>query len=309
MASMTRRLWMLGAAGAALVQGARPPGVLVDTHIHLFARDTTRFPIHPNSPYQPQPQPLEDYAEFVREVKIDHAVIVHPEPYQDDHRYLEYCFEHEPWPGFFKGTCLFDPIAPDTPARMRALVRKHSGRIIALRIHETEDPKRGPTTSGAIRDRDMKSPQMLAVWKKAHSLGLAIQMHLIPYYAPHLRALASQLRQMPVLLDHLARAGQGSAAEYEEVLRLSELPRVYMKFSGVSYSSKAGYPYRDVQPLVKRVFQAFGADRILWGGLGMSRQEFERQTAMFEEMFAFATEADRAKIRGLNAMKLFGFQS
>jgi predicted TIM-barrel fold metal-dependent hydrolase len=308
MNQITRRQWLMGSAGAALAQKpARPPGVLVDTHVHLFAGDEARFPLHPNSPYKPAAQPLEQYVEFVRQARIDHTIIVHPEPYQDDHRYLEYCFEHEPSRGFFKGTCLFDPIAPETPGRMEALVKKLGGRIVALRVHETQDPKLPPTTTGAIRDRDMKSPAMLATWRKAHTLGLAIQMHFIPCYAPQIRALAAQLKEMPVLLDHLGRSAQGTPAEYEEVLRLAELPRVYMKFSGVGYSSKAGYPYRDVQPLVKRIFQAFGADRILWGGLGMDMGQFEKQSAMFEEMFAFASEADRAKIRGLNALRLFKF--
>jgi hypothetical protein len=55
----------------------------------------------------PRALPLESYAAFVRESKLDHTVIIHSEVYQDDHRYLEYCFEHEPSPGFFKGTCLY----------------------------------------------------------------------------------------------------------------------------------------------------------------------------------------------------------
>jgi len=305
---ITRRQWVLGSAGAAWAQKqTRPPGVLVDTHIHLFAADQARFPLHANSPYKPAEQPLEKYVEFARQARIDHVVIVHPEPYQDDQRYLESCFEHEPSKGFFRGTCLFDPIASATPGRMEALVKKRAGRIVALRVHQMQDPKLPPTTSGPIRDRDMKSPAMLATWRKAHSLGLAIQMHFIPYYATQIRALASQLKEMPVLLDHLGRAGQGSAAEYEEVLRLADLPRVYMKFSGVSYSSKQQYPYRDVQPLVRRVFKAFGADRILWGGLGMEGKQFQQQAALFEETFAFASDADRAKIRGLNAMRLFRF--
>jgi predicted TIM-barrel fold metal-dependent hydrolase len=270
MYKLTRRQLMMGAPGLAWAQRpARPPGLLVDTHIHLFSGDQVRFPLHPNSPYEPAAQPLEKYLEFTRQARIDHSVIVHPEPYQDDHRYLEYCLEREPSQGFFKGTCLFDPIASETPRRMEALVKKHPGRIIALRVHETQDPKKPPTTAGSIRDRDMRSPAMLATWRSAHSLGLAIQMHFIPYYAPQIRSLASQLKEMPVLLDHLARSGQGTPAEYEEVLRLADLPRVYMKYSGVSYSSKQEYPFRDAQPLVRRVFQAFGADRILWGGLGM----------------------------------------
>jgi predicted TIM-barrel fold metal-dependent hydrolase len=88
-----------------------------------------------------------------------------------------------------------------------------------------------------------------------------------PYYAPQIRALASELREMPVILDHLARYGQGTPAEFEEVLRLAELPCVYMKYSAVHYSSKQEYPHRDAKPFIRRLFDAFGADRIIWGGL------------------------------------------
>jgi predicted TIM-barrel fold metal-dependent hydrolase len=62
----------------------RPTGVLVDTHIHLFAKDQTRFPYAPTGTYQPPPADLEDYKKFVAEARLDHGVIVHPEPYQDD---------------------------------------------------------------------------------------------------------------------------------------------------------------------------------------------------------------------------------
>jgi hypothetical protein len=39
----------------------------------------------------------------------------------------------------------------------------------------------------------------------------------------------------------------------------------------------------------------------------MDVPSFEKNTAMFDEMFAFISEADRAKIRGLNAARLFRF--
>ena len=56
-----------------------------------------------------------------------------------------------------------------------------------------------------------------------------------------------------------------------------------------------------------RAFDAFGPDRVLWGGIGNTMEEFDRQVRLFDVMFDFASEADRAKIRGLNAMKLFRF--
>ena len=245
----------------------------------------------------------------MRKAKIDHAVIVHPEPYQDDHRYLEHCFAHEPSPGFFKGTCLFDPLAPETPARMEALMRKQPGRIVALRIHSTRAAGTPASASGAIRERDLTTPAMRRTWEAAHRLGLAIQMHFVPCWAPQIGALAERFPKMPVILDHLARAGQGRPEEYAEVLRLARLPRVYMKFSGVAYSSREPWPHRDVKPLVRRTFDAFGPQRMIWGGLGMDMPSFEKAAALFEEMFDFASAQDRARIRGLNAMELYRFSN
>ena len=290
---------------AAAVAAARPKGLLIDTHVHLF--DPHRFPYHANAVYRPPAQTLDDYVKFVRAVGIDHAVIVHPEPYQDDHRYLEYCFANEPSRGFFKGTCLLDPISPETPSGMAALAKRNRGRIVALRIHVNRAPGTPPTTGGAIRDRDLRHPAMRATWRAAHELGLAIQMHFIPCHAPDIAALASEFRDMPVILDHLARAGQGKPEEYSGVLKLAKLPRVHMKFSGLRYSSKQDPPHHDLKPLVRRTYDAFGPDRLIWGVLGMNAAEFNQNAATLDELFDFAAEAERARIRGLNAARLFGF--
>ena len=68
----------------------RPKGIVIDTHIHLF--EPGRFPYHASAVYKPAALPLDAYSLFVKEAGIGHTIIVHPEPYQDDHRYLEYCF-------------------------------------------------------------------------------------------------------------------------------------------------------------------------------------------------------------------------
>jgi predicted TIM-barrel fold metal-dependent hydrolase len=306
MTSLTRREWTVGILGAASLPAATPNQVIVESHLHLFARDQARFPYHPNAVYRPPAQPVAEYVQFAVKAGIDHAVIVHPEPYQDDHRYLKHCIENEPSRNFFKGTCLLDPIAADTPSRMKQLTRELPSRIVALRIHNTE-AKDYPSKSAAIRDRDLSAPEMARTWRAAHDLGLAIQMHMIPRYAPQVRKLVSQVRDMMVIIDHLSRAGQGTAAEFDEVLRLSEFPRTYMKFSGVNYSSKQEYPFSDVRPVVEKAFKAFGPDRIIWGTLGMNATEFEKNSKLLDSMFRFASEGDRAKIRGLNAVKLFRF--
>lgn len=276
---------------------------LVDTHVHLF--DPNRVPYHASATYKPAAVPLEPYVKFALEAKIDHTIIVHPEPYQDDHRYLEYCFQHEPRKGFFKGTCLFDPIAKSTEGRLQALTSKWPGRIVALRIHANQGLDKQHTTTGAIRDRDLRHPQMRATWEMVHYLGLAIQMHFVPAQAVRIRELAERFPQVPVILDHLGRAGQGTKSEVDEVIRLAELPRTVMKFSGLNYTSKQPSPHADLQPLIQRYYEKFGPQRIIWGGLGMNKTEFVEQRKAFDTLFGFASAAERAMIEGGNAKRLF----
>src|SRR5205807_4169706 len=138
----------------APLRAAAPP-VTIESHVHLF--DPARVPYAANAPYQPPAYTLEAHVKLVQAAALTHSIIVHPEPYQDDHRYLEYCFAHEPSPGYFKGTCLFDPISPQTPDRLAELVKRNPGRIVAMRIHEMRKRGTPPSTGGAIKDRDMRS--------------------------------------------------------------------------------------------------------------------------------------------------------
>ena len=280
---------------------------LVDTHIHLFADDQKRFPYHRHAVYKPKPEPVEPYAQFVTKARIDRAIIVHPEPYQDDHSYLEYCFTREPSKLFFKGTCLFDAMSADTPARRAALVKKHPGRIVALRVHATANPSKYPSRDPAIRDRDLSSAEMKRTWKAASDLGLAIQMHLIPYYAQFVEKLAAEFRSTPVILDHLARSAQGTKEEYEPVWRMAKLPRVYMKLSAIGQSSKQPHPHKDVQPLIRRIYDSFGPERLIWGGVGYRESEKKISDELAAVHLAFAGDRERALILGGNAMKLFGW--
>src|SRR6516225_3341865 len=122
---VSRREALLAAMGSVLRAAETSP--VIETHVHLF--DPERVPYAADAPYRPAAYIFEDHVKLASAVGLAHAVIVHPEPYQDDHRYLEYCFGHEPRPGYFKGTCLFDPFREDTPRRLGALIDRWPKRI------------------------------------------------------------------------------------------------------------------------------------------------------------------------------------
>ena len=123
-------------------------------------------------------------------------------------------------------------------------------------------------------------------------------MHFIPGQAPNIAALAERFPGT-VILDHMGRPGEGTPSEYVDVLNLAKLPRVVLKFSGWEYYKG------DLRELTKRIYGAFGPDRMIWGTLGNTVADYRKTSARFEELLSFTAGADRAKIRGENAVRLF----
>lgn len=291
---ITRRSLLVSAAaypGTSLLAAAGDP--VIDSHVHLFLPE---FAYHANAPYRPPAHPLSEYLAFLKQAPVEHVLVVHPEPYQDDHRILEYIFQHEPSRMFFKSTCLFDPIDPKTPERLAALARQYPGRIVGIRIHEVHKPGTPPATSGPIRDRDLKDPGVKNVFRHAQRAKMLVQFHFIPYYAPQIAELAREFPDVSLVLDHLGRAHEGSAAEVEQLMQLSKLRNVYMKFSG---------PYAGDADLARRAFGAFGPDRMICGTVGMNVEEFARWNGNFDRAFGSLAAADRAKLRVTTAKALF----
>jgi len=291
---------MLNRRTLLLAPFAAPLADSVEAHLHLF--EPARFPYHPAATYQPPAEPLAPYLTFAATHRIRHAIIVHPEPYQDDHRYLEYCFTHEKSAGFFKGTCLFDPVDPATPAKLRELTKRWPKRIVALRIHAVNGPGEPSSKSGPIKNRDLADPAMRRTWSACADLGLAVQMHFVPHHAPAIAALAKAV-PVNVILDHLGRAGVEDGG-WDQVARLAELPRTILKFSGLGYSSKQKHPYADLATPVGRLVKAFGTARMVQGGLGPSPKLYDEAV---EQLNALIAVADRAAVRYGNAMKIYGF--
>jgi predicted TIM-barrel fold metal-dependent hydrolase len=95
-----RRTFVATAATTPLLAAAASTGradeparriPVVDTHLHCFAgRDDKRFPYHERAPYRPEEaSPPEHLLRCMEGAGVDYAIVVHPEPYQDDHRDLD----------------------------------------------------------------------------------------------------------------------------------------------------------------------------------------------------------------------------
>jgi predicted TIM-barrel fold metal-dependent hydrolase len=131
--------------------------------------------------------------------------------------------------------------------------------------------------------------------------------------------MARRFPQVPVVIDHLARVdlkADDPLPEFKKLLALARYPNVWVKVSELGVLSPSGkYPYRDTYAWVRRLYDAFGPDRLLWGtGFpGPTRAEAERPTLaeeldLIRKEIAFFTADDRTKILGRNAAKVWRFE-
>ena len=228
---------------------------------------------------------------------VDRAIVVHPEPYQDDHRYLEYCLDIGQ--GRLKGTTLFFADRPQSLASMPSFLRRHEGKIIATRLHAYAPDRLPPFGSQELRQ----------LWKNAAEAGIAMQVHLEPRYAGQIDSYVREFRDVRVIIDHLGRPMQGTPDEHATVLGWSELDNTIMKFSAIP--AQTSYPHRDVRPILQRLSELWGEDRLLYGGgFGASAtgESYRSYREDLLELLPDLSETGKAKLLGGNAVRLFGFQ-
>jgi predicted TIM-barrel fold metal-dependent hydrolase len=298
----TRRTFLRAAAAVPLALAGRaaaaPPeaAMVIDTHVHCFAGpNDARFPYHANAPYRPAAAPPEELLRGMDGAGVSGAVIVHPEPYQDDHRYLEYCLEKAP--KRLKGTALVFADRPDTPAKLRDLAKRCA--LVTVRIHAYAPDRLPP----------FGKPELRALWKLAGELGLAVQLHFEPRYAAGFEPLIEELKDVRVVIDHLGRPFQGTPQEHERVVRWSRFPNTVMKLSAIP--ARETYPHRDPAPVVRRLVEGYGVGRLVYGGgfrAGVTAEAYRAERERTRGLIAHLSAAEQDQVLGGTAARLFGFQ-
>ena len=280
----------------ALLASENSKSKLVDTHLHCFAgSEDPRFPYHARAPYRPTAVASpEQLLRCMDEAEVAYAVVVHPESYQDDHRYLEHCLEVGN--GRLKGTCLVFADRPHAAAKLRDLSTRLP--IVAARVHAYAPGRLPPFGQPELRD----------LWKVAADLGLAVQLHFEPRYAPGFEPLIREFSDTTVIIDHLGRPFQGTPQEHAVVVKWAELPNTVIKLSSIPATTS--YPHRDPSQVILQLSRAFGPERMLYGGGFNSEATGTSYQAAFETARRYLphlSAAEQNLVLGGNAMKLFNF--
>lgn len=284
---------------------------IIDTHMHVWSGDTERFPFaHPYDANFKPPKIAATIELLIKEMDesgISHCVLVQTISHGWDNRYLVHCLKAHP--KRFRGHGLIDPTDPKVAEKLEDWVRRQglAGMRFSPLYYQGKDDWLNARASHAL-------------WEKAEELGAIFNFFITTPQLPKLEEMVRRFPKVQVVIDHLARIDLKAAdplPEFQKLLALARHANVWVKVSELSVISPSGkYPYQDTFPWVRRLYDAFGPDRLLWGTgfpgatrAQAGRPSLQQELDLIRKEIPFFSAADREKILGRNATKLWKLET
>jgi predicted TIM-barrel fold metal-dependent hydrolase len=289
----------------------KPP--IIDTHMHVWAKAGDKYPYpHPYIPdfkAPPHEGTLEMLMADMDAQGCTHSVLVQVIYHGWDNAYVAECVRR--YPNRLKAHGLIDPTDPKVADKLEYWMKEQGLAGMRFSPLYYADGKHGG-------DAWLTSDAHHRLWKKGTELGAIFNFFITPPQLVMLETMVKTHRDMRIIIDHLSQIdfkAPNAESHLRLLLAMARHPNIWVKVSELSSVSKSGeYPFSDAYPHVKRVYEAFGPDRLLFGTgyPGAARAFYKRPTLdkeirLFDEM-PFFTADDRRKILGGNAMRLWGFK-
>ncbi len=228
----------------------------IDSQVHAYERN------HPGRPWAstlagPPEVTGDDMVAAMDAVGVDGAILVSPfAMYRFDASYaVEVHRRHPTRFGLIKPLDTSDPAVADTIAAWAATPGAVGVRVMMNRDVSTDPADPGVNRVLAAAGRHALPVNLLA-WGRLEQAG----------------QLAARNPATQLVIDHLGLqqpfeppAPAQPFADLPKVLALAAHPNVAIKISGACTLSHEPFPYRDIWGPLRRIFDAFGLDRCLWG--------------------------------------------
>jgi len=161
-------------------------------------------------------------------------------------------------------------------------------------------------------DRWVNSPGINSMWATASSEGLAICPLIGPDNIVQVDEMCMKYPDTAVVVDHFARVGQNGdfpEADVKQLVGLAKRPKVHVKISAFYFLGKKKPPYNDIFPLIRRVYDAFGPSRLMWGSdcpyqLG-GGNNYAASLELIQTGLDFLSNSDRRALLKETATRMF----
>lgn len=295
--------------------------MIVDGHLHVFRAASTDYP-RPVDELAPADReaPVEDLLALMDDAGVDRAVLV---PLGPEDRYVAECLAAHPDRFAAIGVADADTTGrtPGTDPVRALRERVEKAGLSGLRMNWLGEPGHPVTDSPAW-----------PVLADMADRGLILWFYAPPDQLPLLDAALTALPDLPVVLNHLGfcpPVPDDAATSWElvvdehrrpriptalppptlpSVLAVARHPRVRVHFSGQYAFSRAPYPYADLEPLARALYDAYGADRLMWASDYPWTRDvpgYRRLLDLPARQMPWLTGAERDAVLGGTAARLF----
>jgi len=267
----------------------------IDCHAHIIVPD--RFPYADGPGYKPHPGETGDFAAFDQVLAthgITHALLVQPSCYGCDNACMLDALGRSQ--GRFKGIAVVSPDASDT----YLLSLKEKG-ILGVRLHLVR----------SCPDA-LSRPDAGDFLSRIKSLGWFVEVYATrEMWADIVDPLLKS--GVTVLIAHLGEPDVGGGLDqpgFQAVLRLGRETEAVVKLSAPFRVSSQPFPYKDLEPFVAALIDAFGMGRCVWGSdwpfLNIPhRVEYRNHLTVLDRWIP--NPDDRDQIMWYGPARLFGF--
>jgi predicted TIM-barrel fold metal-dependent hydrolase len=285
------------AAGTAAAAGAHSATaqrkrVIVDAQMHLWKAESADWKWVPGAkPQLPEPFTIEKAVPLMDEAGVDRVVVVPPSWPGDRNDYALEAAKR--YPKRFGIMGRFPMQDPKSAARLPKW--KEQPGMLGVRLTFLT-----PTMVGWLKDGTADW-----FWPAVEKAGLPV-MFLASMQGPAFVRIAERHPQLTLIVDHMGvtsavvQAGRIGDA-IKDTLSLAKFPNVSVKLSSAPLMSKEPYPYADMTPHIRALFEAYGPRRCYWGTditNSFHKATYRQRIAHFTETLGFLSEDDKDWVMG-----------
>jgi L-fuconolactonase len=291
---VSRRELLTGLVAASALPAVEPKKI-IDSHVHVWKRDP-RFPWarETTSPPEKDAKP-EMLLQLMHANGVDRTVIIQVIYYRWDNSFLASVLKQ--YPKQFRGVARVNPQDPAAPDQLSSLTGQG---FRGIRLGPAAD------ASGDW----IKSPAMRPLWKRCDDLKVPMTILAPITRMPDIQPLIERNPELTVVIDHMADSPLDQPDQLKQLLALSRYPKVFVKISHMWSLSHERYPYHDSELQVKRLYDAFGPKRLMWGSdwpLVEKYCSYAQAVALYRDGLSFLNTNDREWILGRTVQQVWQF--
>jgi len=221
---------------------------IIDPHVHVWKHDPA-FPFAQGANVPARDADPETLLSLMKANGVERTVIIQVIHYRYDNSFLASVLKK--YPGTFQGVARVDPLDAGAPDHLSKLTEQG---FRGVRISPSGNAS-GDWFHGAL---------MPPLWKRCYDLKVPMTVLAPISRMAEVPKLMEPHPELTVVIDHMADCPVDQPGELEKLIALKRYPNLFVKISHCWSLSKQSYPWKDAQGLVKRLYDAFGPQRLMW---------------------------------------------